>query len=55
MDKMVDHALFRCEECGAEWHGYRTAQHLASAHAKSTGHTVSGEVGYSVVYHGRTR
>ena len=37
-------AVFQCAKCEREWEGYKTAQALARAHARSTGHHVNGEI-----------
>lgn len=50
--KSLVHAILQCTVCDKEWQDYLTAQEKATAHARATGHTVKGELGYSVEYSG---
>ena len=51
--KRLIHAIFNCQECEFIVESYLTAQEKARSHANETGHKVSGELGYSVVYSGK--
>jgi hypothetical protein len=44
------HCIAECV-CGARWEDYKTARKQAYAHAKRTGHRVSGEYAIGFVYH----
>lgn len=48
--KGLIHAQAECLDCGKEWGWYLTAQKLAYAHARKTGHKVEVETGYSITY-----
>tara|TARA_R110000822_G_C15014947_1_gene462407 strand:+ start:356 stop:523 length:168 start_codon:yes stop_codon:yes gene_type:complete len=52
MAKIV-HQIAHCTECGEQWGDYKNsnAQKQAYAHAKKTGHKVSGETGTAWSYH----
>lgn len=50
MTKALIHAIFQCRDCEKHWENYLTAQSLARLHVEQSGHTVSGELGYSVEY-----
>jgi len=50
--KWLVHAILECVDCHKEWQDYLTAQKCASNHARKTGHTVKGDLGYSVEYKG---
>jgi hypothetical protein len=49
----VVHAIFRCDDCAAEWSHYLSAQRLAAQHAREFKHMVQGEIGTSCVYDGK--
>lgn len=49
MASKLVHAVFECA-CGWSCQDYLTAQKKAADHARRTGHQVSGELGYAVVY-----
>lgn len=46
----VVHAHFECQDCRWTTESYKNAQAIAALHAKRTGHTVQGELGYSCTY-----
>lgn len=46
----VIHQIFSCEKCGITWEDYTNARKKAYAHAKATGHKVTGETGTSIQY-----
>lgn len=39
-----------CKTCGAHWENYLTAQKLAAAHVRKTGHKVILELAYAAEY-----
>ena len=51
--RVVVHAILECQDCGAQWGNYLTAEQEAHAHAKARRHFVSGDIGHSVHYDGR--
>ena len=48
--KGLIHAIADCTVCGKHWEDYMTAQKLAAAHARRTGHKVIVDLGYVVEY-----
>lgn len=48
--KGLIHAIAECKDCNGRWEWFLTAQKLAAAHAKKTGHRVILELGYFVEY-----
>jgi hypothetical protein len=48
--KWLVHAVANCAECSWECQDYLTTQAKASAHAQSTGHFVTMDLGYAVEY-----
>lgn len=46
----VVHGIATCETCGWESASYKNIQAVSANHAKHTGHTVRGEVGYAFEY-----
>ena len=52
-NSVVVHAFLECQDCGAQWGNYLTAEQEAHAHAKARRHFVSGDIGHNVHYDGR--
>jgi len=50
----VFHAIVGCQDCGWTTSSYKNAQAIAKIHAKKYGHRVSGELGISFFYDGRS-
>jgi len=48
--KSLIHVIADCTVCGKHWENYLTAQKLAAAHARRTGHRVIAELGYVIEY-----
>lgn len=48
--KALVHVIADCKVCGKHWEDYLTAQKLAAAHARKTGHKVIADLGYVVEY-----
>jgi hypothetical protein len=53
--KILVHAIFTCSDCGKTWESYLTARVAAQNHAKKHGHTVQGDLGYSITYSGKRK
>lgn len=49
--KGLIHAIAECHVCGQRWEDWKTAQKLASAHHRKTGHTVRMDLGYAGEYY----
>lgn len=50
--KSLIHGIANCTQCDWQCQDYLTVQARAAQHARSTGHRVSAELGYSVTYFG---
>jgi len=48
--KYLVHTVLICQDCKWESQDYLKAQKLAREHVRKTGHTVSGDLGYCVMY-----
>ena len=48
--KVLIHLTANCEDCNWKDEGYMTGAKSARLHAKKTGHTVSVETGYWMLY-----
>lgn len=53
VQKGLVHGIIQCAECGWSCTNYLTVQRKAAFHVRSTGHRVTGELGYAVTYEER--
>ncbi len=50
----VTHVFGECRDCGKRFENYKNGQAVAAKHAKDKGHLVTGDIGLSFRYDGRS-